>query len=130
MKARELIILAVLLAASSCGSEVESSFVRSADAPRGIYSLSVDLSDSLSSYDLSLYTRIEEPVTLEVSWVSPSLEVPLTDTVVVCPDRRKGVEVLYRSGVCPSEKGVWTLRIRPLPEPEGFSGVGVVTRKY
>lgn len=130
MKLRLLILPVIALLLQSCGGNVGvSTFIKAADAADGVYRFETDLSDSLSAYDISFYTRIAEPLMLEVDWISPSAVPSLKDSVWVEPAGRKAVFALYRSGVCPEEKGVWTIAVRPSAVPRGFCGLGIVAKK-
>lgn len=130
MRSNVLILLSVAVLLQSCGGYPgDSEFIKAADAPEGVYSFRADLSDSLATYDISFYSRIKEPLMLDVKWVSPAAVPSLRDSVWIAPEGRKPVLALYRSGVCPEEKGVWTIEVRPSNLPSGFCGIGIVKKK-
>lgn len=133
---RAAILLAALTAFFSSCSRPDSveTFIKVADAPAGIYDFSVDMSDSLATYDLLFYTRVDNPsgfgksIPLEVSWISPDSERALVEKVYLGSGDLRGVREEYRTGVNPVVKGVWTLRVRPEDTPRGFRGIGLIVR--
>lgn len=129
MRLKPVILLAMaVLLHSCCRFDGDAVFVKAADAIDGVYSFKADFSDSLATYDVSFYSVLSEPLMLDVSWISPSSELSLRDSVWLEPCDRKSVCALYRSGVCPEEKGVWTVEVRPADVPTGFCGLGIVTK--
>ena len=118
-------------------------FILSEDSTDGVYSFPLDMADSLVSYDIWLYSRIDarkhkpssyEGVPLEITWVSPSGELYgedlyfpafTTDSGVRRSFFSRQIKSLYRSGVVPRESGLWTLKIKVGVETEGFRGLGV-----
>ena len=125
---------AFVLSLCCCSRPTEMEvFVKSADAVGGVYSFELPLEDSLATYDLSFYTRVDAPVghrpqgsvALDVRWESPSGE---TADETVHMDASKQIEA-YRSGVSPLEPGVWTLKVQVVNPPEGLRGLGVVCKE-
>lgn len=108
-------------------------FIREGDAEGGLYTFTVPFDDSLSTYSLSFYTRVDTPrdkvledaVRLDVSWTSPSGKAA-GETVYM--DASKEVET-YRSGVIPGETGDWKIEVRVQDAPPGFRGLGMISRQ-
>jgi len=126
-----------LLASCQQPSSYEK-FIRTADAVDGQFCFEIDMSDTLSLYDLSFFTRVDvgrfasqkaRPyLELYVSWVSPSGQV-FDETVFMEAGDSRGSSQLYRSGLEPFEAGEWKLNIRPVDAPSRFRGLGVICRK-
>lgn len=125
---------AFVLSLCCCSRPTEMEvFVKSADAVGGVYSFELPLEDSLATYDLSFYTRVDAPagrrsggsLELNVLWVSPSGE-RAGETVHM--DAAKLLET-YRTGVSPLEPGVWTLKVQVVNPPEGLRGLGLVCKE-
>ena len=104
----------------------------------GPYVFPIEMSDSTAVWDIDLYTRVDatdvpSELALEITWESPSQAV-FTETVYL--PLQAGTSffsheacVPYRSGVVPSERGVWTLTVTALEPPEGLRGMGTVTKR-
>jgi len=130
MRLKLAIFLAVAALLQSCGEYPgDSVFIKACDAPEGVYRFTVDLSDSLAAYDISFFTHISEPLMLDVNWLSPASVPSLRDSVWMEPKDRKADFALYRSGVCPAEKGAWIIEVRPSSVPKNFIGMGIVCKK-
>lgn len=133
MKGVAQIVLAaaiLLLASCACPESVEK-FVRVDQAPSGLFSFQVDLSDSLSTYDIYFYTadyphRDSTGLAIQVVWVGPSGQ---SASESVYMDVGKGRE-LYRSGISMAEPGEWKLDLRVRDVPEGFRGIGIICKRY
>lgn len=133
-----LCVLALLAAACSEPASFEE-FIRSDMAENGVYSFLLDMSDSLSSYDISLYTKVDAPVMgtvsssssvgLEISWKEGEAAPALTETVYLPYEGEGGGASLYRSGVKPSSPGFWTVQVRPVDPPPGFRGIGMICKR-
>ena len=107
-------------------------------AAPGPYAFALDLSDSTAVWDISLFSRVDAldapaELALDVTWTAPS-EAFFTETVYL--PLQAGTSffsheacVPYRSGVAPSERGVWALTVTPVEPPTGLRGVGVVTKR-
>ena len=110
----------------------------------GPWSFSVDLTDSLSVYDVSFYTRrdaaparragvAELPLTVE--WISP--EADTLSEVVYLPLSSKSTfyssesHVPYREGVSPEAHGVWTIVVTPhdTVTVRGLRGMGLAVKR-
>ena len=135
------LIVVVLLAAVSCRQprSVEL-FMPGATGP---FEFSVDMSDTLSVYDFDFYTRldgrhrdiesdVETPLTLV--WEAPSgglyvetVYISLAGSSATFYSRQ--VRVPYRSGVIPSEAGVWSLRASLPVSVPGLRGLGLIVRR-
>lgn len=125
---------ALVLSLCRCSRPTETeAFIKAADAAGGAYSFQLPLEDSLATYDISFYTRVDSPagrrsggsLELNVLWVSPSGE-RAGETVYM--DTSKLLEA-YRTGVSPLEPGLWTLKVQVKDPPEGFRGLGVVCKE-
>ena len=127
---RLLPLLLLVLALSSCSRpHSREYFIRSDKS--GEYSFELEMADSLSSYDISFYTVIDRlllgPDTLrcfpmQIVWRSPSGRY-FSETVYYPAD---SLRVRYRSGMVPSEPGIWSLGVTISPEPQGLRGLGVI----
>lgn len=123
-------LLTLLLAVLSCTRPVsEEYFVLKGDAPDGVYSFTLDLSDTTVAYDLSLFVRPDprdsSGFPLTASWYQG-------DSLRFSEDLffPAGKELVpYRSGVVMAEPGEWILRLEPCCPPAGFSGIGVINRR-
>ena len=125
---------ALVLSLCCCSRPTEREiFVKAVNAVGNVYSFELPMEDSLATYDLSFYTRIDSPVSrraagsleLDVRWESPSGEAA-DETVYM--DVTSQVET-YRSGVSPLEPGVWTLKVQVVNPPEGLRGLGLVCKE-
>lgn len=94
----------------------------------GRYIFSLDMGDSLSVYDLSFYTRVDdrdvEGFPMTVTLYSPSGEV---QSETVWFDCRSGQEAVYRTDCEPQERGVWQMSVRA--NAEGLRGIGLICRE-
>lgn len=137
-------LLAVLMVQGCSRPVREEGFIRAKDAPDGVYSFGLDLQDSLSTYDIKVYSRVESvfrklpamiSTPLSVSWISPSGQrysenVWLTLTRPGTSPYLLESEQFYRRGLVPAEYGKWTLELSPDDAPKGFSGLGVITIRH
>ncbi len=147
--ARQILPLLMLLCAVVSCREPSSSeaFVRSSmKEADGSYLFSIDMSDSASTYDLRLYTRIDcTPAQFDgiadpefvMRFVSPS-GLEAWETFVLSKDNysRRGYfsteyDFPYRSDIVPTEYGTWTLHAKVLHEDRipGFLGLGLRVSK-
>lgn len=140
MHRRVLLCILALLAVMSCARPgAYEEFIRVSDAVSGRFCFDIDMSDSLDIYDVWLYSRIDrqrpvtlqgyDPIKLRIWWVSPSQKVYDEEVYMESGDYR-GVRQLYRSGIEPSERGVWKLWVEPVNPPGGFRGLGVIFERY
>lgn len=105
-------------------------FVKSKDSVKGVYSFDMNLDDTVGTYDISFFTRIDalagaaEPgcLRLDVSWRSPSGK-SAGETVYM--DVSELLEE-YRSGVTPRECGKWRIDVHVPNPPDGFRGLGII----
>ena len=120
--------LMVLLVATACSRPTRSENFVVSDGS-GVYTFELDLSDSLSMYDLSFYASTDSykcprsfPLTIHL--ISPS---GTTYAESLFYDTSAGFLVPYRKGLTPVEYGVWTLELRTFVD--GLMGLGVVCDK-
>lgn len=115
--------------------------------PNGIYRYSLDLSDSLATYDITFYSRIDAgrqrmaeigDFPLMVTWTSPSGQRYRETVFFNVRDKAHGSSFYtsqyrkpYRTGLVPVESGVWdlTVHVNAGNEVPGFRGLGVICRK-
>ena len=140
---------AVLAAAASCvrPSSVEQYVSAEQRESNGLYRFSVDMSDSLSTYDLVFYSRIDAgkqrmasmgDFPLTVTWTSPSGR-RFSETVFFgVHDKSGGSDFYssqyrkpYRSGLVPVEPGVWDMAVQVNygREVPGMRGLGIICKK-
>lgn len=122
-------VLAAALFAACAPPPSSEVFLRSDGT--GEYSFPADLSDTLSTYDISFYTVIDRPALsgrdtlvsfpMHVVWRSPSGRF-FSETVYYPADKSR---VLYRKGLVPGEAGEWTVTVSMDPEPQGMRGLGL-----
>ena len=153
LSAAVLLWLPVVLFLGSCHRpSVEDRFVRVCDAAEGVYGFQVDFPDTLTTVDVSLYTRFDAAprrlssltgLPLQADWISPSGQ-RYSETVYLQPGQvssglgrrirgsrfcRECIEP-YRSGLLPYETGQWNLELRPLEDLPGFRGLGIIVRRH
>ncbi len=137
-------VMAFLVFALSCSRPLATeNFIRSSEAGAGgVYAYSLDLSDSLTSYSLYFYTRIDSPgqdsrnlpdIGLEADLFSPSgkrytgrIRIP-GESACRSGYFAKDYYFLYRSGFVPSEAGEWlmSVRVEDRDSLHGFRGLGI-----
>lgn len=96
------------------------------------------MTDTTARYSFDLFTRIDarefpSPLRLEIAWRTPADSV-FTETVYLPVTGSTSffsheAYAPYRADVSPAEWGEWTLEITVPDRPEGFRGMGLVTRK-
>ena len=96
------------------------------DDGSGQFDFTVDMSDSLCTYDLSFYTRLESRLSppgfpIRVYMTSPSGAV-YSETLFY--DASVSLVVPYRAGLEPVEYGLWQLSVRA--RAEGLKGMGLI----
>ena len=136
---RQIFLLAVLgLVVSFCdGPDMESRFVKVKDAENGFYLFTVDMPDSLGSYDFGFYFKADRPfadsrqydIPVDVSWISPSSMIKLKERVYLSGRGDEGRVQEYRTGVRTSETGEWTIQLYPREVPDGFQGIGLTMKR-
>ena len=144
MRRSVFLLLPLLLCLGCIRPSADEVFVKAQDAAGGVYSFTADFCDSLLRWDLSFYTRIDaspselsdwESLQLEVLWTSPSGQ-RYGETAIMPLKRsgsgRRGRDIIepYRSGVAPTEAGLWRLDVTPSAVPPGFRGLGFILRRY
>lgn len=135
MKRLCILLLFALLFAHCSHPSVLQRFVRVEGAADGLYSFTMDFSDSTCTYDISIYTRVESPdrnsryeIPLSIIWISPSGN-RYTESVYLHSYSSRGVVSPYRKDIVPVEYGKWVLGIKPEYVPDGFCGVGIFCEK-
>lgn len=132
LKHAGLLIAAALLLAACGEPPAREQFIRSDGS--GEYSFNIEMTDTVSGYNISFYTAIDHPLMqrdtvasfpLQVVWRSPSGRY-FSETVYYPAD---SLRARYRSGVVPNETGTWELGVTIAPEPPGLRGLGVVCSK-
>lgn len=123
MRAESIILLASALFLLSCvRPSAESYFVKAERAHEGVYSFSLDLSDSLSVNDIYFYSSVKCPgMGLTVLWTGPDGRY-FSETVYMTGDSEME---LYRKDVSMKTPGIWKLDVRVSDEPDGFTGLGI-----
>ena len=145
-----VLLLAVLTAAAvSCSRPVSTESFVGVDQTEtdGLYKYSLDLSDSLATYDIVFYSRIDasrqrmavtRDFPLTVTWTSPSGRRYRETVYFGIHDESSGSSFYssqyrktYRSGLVPVEWGVWSMAVQVNSgrEVPGFRGRGVVCKK-
>ena len=140
-----LTLLALSFASCSRPSSTER-FILADDAVDGKYSFTLDMADSLVSYDIWLYTRIDsrrtsmsilENIPVSLTWTSPSGDY-YGEKVFFPASGFEGkgmsffsrqIKTLYRSDVVPRERGEWTLDVEAGEGINGFRGMGVILER-
>lgn len=106
-----------------------SSFVKAENAADGVYEFTLNLSDSLETYDIDFYTRSRRASSqgypLFVTWTSPDGE-SFFETVYMRLGSVDGVRESYRKGTVPSKYGVWKLSVAPQCPSDLLFGFGVI----
>lgn len=134
------------LAVVSCSRPPSyETFVLKEDADYGdTYSFNLDFFDSLSTFDLSLYTRMErqafeafpaDSLDLRVNWISPSDSI-LTEDILLDLGDPVDSSYFHKDYICslservvPFESGTWRLRIMVRNNSDGLRGLGVIFRR-
>ena len=127
--------LLIVLAATICSCVRPSStetFIPVDGADFGMYRYELDLTDSLATYDLSFYTRVDGAVPgmlcLDVTWTSPVGDT-FGETVYMHTGDSNGACEAYRTGVSPRMAGIWKLDVNIPDAPEGLRGLGLVCKR-
>ena len=92
------------------------------------YVFEVDMSDSLATYDVSIYTRVDSDTRgfpVEAIWTSPSGH-KYSERIYF--NLLLGQKQPYRSALVPVEWGCWTLELS-VPEVKGMRGMGIITQR-
>ena len=113
----------------------------------GLYRYTLDLSDSLCTYDVSFYSRIDatrikeahsRDFSMMVTWTAPSgqrfretVYFGLFDESAGSDSYSRQYVKLYRKGLVPMEFGTWNLEVlvNSGADVPGFRGLGVICKK-
>ena len=142
MKGR--VLLSVLMLALACCSRPSSReyFVMRENAGYGdTYSFTLDLSDTLLTYELDFFTRLEripfedfrdDDIILDLRWFSPADSI-LTDTLVVSISEPVGSDFFSKDIVTPydiggllDDPGEWRLNAKVVNDSESIRGLGLI----
>lgn len=144
-----MMLAAIAAAGVSCSRPVSyEKFVSVEDREaNGLYSFSIDLSDSLCTYDVSFYSRIDairfkemhsRDFSLMVTWTAPSGQRyretvyfgPFDDSTGSDSYSRQYVKP-YRRSLVPVEFGTWDIEVlvNSGAEVPGFRGLGIICKK-
>lgn len=149
MKIRVFIIAAVAVLLSACSRPTASEqFVKLGNkGADGLYHYSLDFSDSLCTYDLTFYSRIDcsraklaevRDFPMVVTWTAPDGGRYSEKVYFNVRDGIKGEDfysnqyrIPYRTGVVPVVWGEWemTVRIDSDRYIPGFRGLGLIFEK-
>ena len=144
-----LMLAAIAAVGVSCSRPLSTEQYISVDRreANGIYRFSLDLSDSLATYDVSFYSRIDanrlkhsvaKDFSLMVTWTAPSGRRFRETVYFGVFDESRGSDSFssqflkpYRTGLVPVEHGVWELDVlvNSGAEVPGFRGLGVICKK-
>ena len=147
--AKALVLAIQAAAAFSCvrPDSVEQYVGMEQREPNGLFRYSLDLSDTLATYDIIFYSRIDagrqrmasaRDFPLMVTWTSPSGQRYRETVYFDVRDEVRGSSFYtsqymkpYRTGLVPVESGVWdmTVHINAGNEVPGFRGLGVICKK-
>lgn len=145
MIGRALPYIVALVMVAACSEPAQMEYFCSSDDrdSLGRFCYSLDMSDSLSTYDIAFYTRIDcspkdfdalDDVRVDVELVSPAglsyVETVYLPVASFSSRKRCTYDSIadYRTGLTPVEWGVWQMYLS-LPEIQGLRGIGVINRK-
>ena len=119
----------LLLVGAACCTRPDSTEQFVFDDGGGQFDFTVDMSDSLCTYDLSFYTRLESRLSppgfpIRVYLTSPSGTV-YSESLFY--DASASLVVPYRTGLEPVEYGRWQLSVRA--RAEGLKGMGLICKR-
>ena len=135
-----MICLSALALTASCRRPASfEQFIRADETVSGSYVFTLFLDDSLASYDLSIYTKVDPPLMaadrpevslgLVVEWAEKNGFTALREKVYLPCGGAAGSNQPYRSGVRPSHPGEWTVSITPENPPAGLRGIGMICKR-
>lgn len=144
-----MMLAAVAVAGVSCSRPVSyEKFVSVEDREaNGLYSYTIDLSDSLCTYDVSFYSRIDanrirefhsRDFSLMVTWTAPSGQRYRETVYFGLFDESSGSDPYsrqyvkpYRRSLVPVEFGTWEIEVlvNSGAEVPGFRGLGIICKK-
>jgi len=117
------LVIAVVACAASCRRPgADETFIRADGSGR--YEFTLDMADSLCTYDLSFYTRVDsevDDIPLSITWYSPDGERFTENVHFHCAESQVAP---YRLDCDPSPHGQWRLVVRA--EVPGMRGLGLV----
>lgn len=145
MIGRALPYIVALVMVAACSEPAQMEYFCSSDDrdSLGRFCYSLDMSDSLSTYDIAFYTRIDcspkdfdalNDVRVDVELVSPAglsyVETVYLPVASFSSRKRCTYDSIadYRTGLTPVEWGVWQMYLS-LPEIQGLRGMGVINGK-
>lgn len=139
---------AALLSACARPSSTEEFIRLSGRDGEGLYHFDIDMSDSLSLYDITFYSRIDcnnvkmrslRDFPMEITWMSPDsvrryrekVYFPIHDETPTSSFYSKQYVIPYRTGLDPVSSGVWHIAVRVEADDHipGFRGLGVICEK-
>ena len=134
----------VLLAAAACSRPVSvERFIKAEDCEvPDRYDFTLDMADTLVSYDISFYTRLSSgdgaillSIPLSVTAVSPSGKQYSEDvwadvsTPVATGHFSKDFVLPYRSAITPAESGEWKLSVTVPSGMDCIGGMGCILKR-
>lgn len=145
MIGRALPYIVALVMVAACSEPAQMEYFCSSDDrdSLGRFCYSLDMSDSLSTYDIAFYTRIDcspkdfdalNDLRVDVELVSPAglsyVETVYLPVASFSSRKRSTYDSIadYRTGLTPVEWGVWQMYLS-LPEIQGLRGMGVINGK-
>ena len=145
MKGRLLIIVLAAIAASCAPPPSYEPFVMREKAQYGdTYPFALDLSDTMASYSLGFYTRLErqsfgvfpsDSLVLDLRWFSPSDSI-ITDTTFIRISLPVNTSYYswdfvteYRDRFVPSEGGTWRLNAKVVNDSPSIRGLGIILKR-
>lgn len=145
MIGRALPYIVAMVMVAACSEPAQMEYFCSSDDrdSLGRFCYSLDMSDSLSTYDIAFYTRIDcspkdfdalNDVRVDVELVSPAglsyVETVYLPVASFSSRKRCTYDSIadYRTGLTPVEWGVWQMYLS-LPEIQGLRGMGVINGK-
>lgn len=148
VRAAVLLVLVTLMCGCSRPTSYERFVLLGDKEGDGRYHYTLDMSDSLCTYDISFYTRIDsngnklsgiKDFPLNVTFMSPSgqryeekVYFKVNGEAAAGSDfYSRQYKVPYRSGLVPVEWGMWEMAVRIDSDRyiPGFRGLGVICKK-
>lgn len=129
MMFRRIVLLLIVAVSVLCCARPASEeyFVKASEVSGGVYSFSLDLSDSLSVYDIYFFSpSICQGMEVKVLWTGPDGDF-FSETAYMAGSSECE---LYRKDVSMNVPGTWKLDIRLSGEPEDFRGLGIVSKRH
>lgn len=142
------LVAVTLIPACARPSSTEEFVKLSGRSDDGLYRFELDMSDSLSAYDVSFYSRIDcnsvrlvsfRDFPMVITWISPDgvrkyhekVYFPIHEETVGSSFYSKQYLIPYRSGLVPVRHGVWHLSVEVEADDHipGFRGLGVICEK-